>query len=290
MAFHQVEQTDQAIRVLSRGVAILKAFSVTEPELGPSEIARRLKIPKTSAHRILVNLTDHGILQRCPKNGRYRLGRLLYTLGSIYLTTTDILTAGRPVIRALNQMTGEDVNLGILEGSQVVIILREQAKHPFRLNLYVGSVLPAYPSAIGKALLSELSNTEIDTLYPGERLEPLTERTVATRAQLKLQLDKIRASGFAHNEGEAYDGVESFGSLIRDGGSRAIAGLCMATPVFRMSEELRKRLPRLVKMGCSLISYQLGYRDKQYPVHDILELEYWWEKDEEIGQSKRCAQ
>lgn len=268
------------IRVITRVANILKAFSAEEPEIALGDITKKLGLPKATGHRILLNLTKHGILERLSENGRYRLGHLVYTLGNIYLLTTDILKAAGPVIGALNRMTSEDVNLGILEGNRVVVILREQSKHPFRVNFHVGKIFLAHASAMGKAMLSELSESEIYKLYPEEKIEKITDKTVATRTELKQQLEQIRARGYSHNKEEAFDGVEAFGSVVRDYSGKVIAGLSIGVPVSRSNKWLSRRLPKLVRMGASLVSYTLGYEGEENPVLTIEEIEHWWAADE----------
>jgi len=207
------------------------------------------------------------------------VGTKLYTLGSLYLSTTDIFTAAKPVIEALNDLTGETINVSILDRGNIIFIMKEESKHAFRLNTHIGSIVRAYGSAMGKALLSELTEAEIDSLYPEDRLPPLTKKTIATKKELKLELEQVRQTGVAFDREGSYESVEAVGSVIRNANSKAVAAMSIAVPVFRMDEAARKQLTSLVKLGASLISYRLGYQDTANPVHSIDELYSWWKQD-----------
>lgn len=273
------------IRLLSRAVSVLKSFTPREPELTAAEIQQKAKIPKATAYRILANLTEAGLLERDGKTGRYRIGPELYLLGSLYLTTTDILRAAESVMETLNDLTSEAINLSIFERGNVVLVMKEESKHTFRIALHIGSVLPAYASSMGKAFLSELSEAEIDSLYPEERLQPLTKKTIATKSELKLQLQQIRKTGVSFSRGETYEGGEGVASLIRDTTGKAVAAMSISVPVFRMNQGNRERLATLIKLATSLVSFRLGYQDRACPVHDIQEIRSWWKQNHMESES-----
>ena len=91
-------------------------------------------------------------------------------------------------------------------------------------------MLPAYASAMGKAFLSELSEAELESLYPEERLTPRTPKTIATKRELKLDLQQIRKTGVSFNPEGAHVGVEAAGSLIRNASGKAVAALSISVP------------------------------------------------------------
>lgn len=268
-----------SIKSLLKAVSVLKSFTPDELELGGAEISRKVGIPKTTAHRMLTSLSEGGLLEQNGKTGKFRIGPALYTLGSLYLSTTDILIAAKPVIETVNDLTKETVNISILDRNNITLIMKEESKHAFRLATHIGSIIHAYASAMGKALLSELTEAEIDSLYPEEKLPPLTNKTISTKTELKRELEQIRKTGIAFDREGSYEGVEAIGSVTRNANGKAAAAMSIAVPVFRMNEANRKRLTTLVRLGVSLISYRLGYQDTQYPVRDIKEIYSWWKQN-----------
>jgi DNA-binding IclR family transcriptional regulator len=265
---------------LLKAVSILKSFTLHEPELSAAEISRKAGIPKMTTHRILATLTVSGLVERRGEAGKYRIGPELYMLGSIYLETTDVIIAAQPVVKTLNEITGENINLSIFDKGRVVIVMKEEAMYPFRYDRHVGSILPAYASAMGKAFLSDLTEAGLDSIYPTEKLQPITKKTIATKTELKLELEQIRETGFSFDQEGYTEGVVGIGSIIRGANGMAVAAVGTGLPVFRIQQDTLARLATLIKMGANLISYRLGYRDAVHPVRDIQEIRSWWEQSQ----------
>jgi len=276
------------MKSLLKAIAILNTFSPNKPELTVADISDKLNIPKPTVYRMLSFLTKAGMLEKKTEKGTYVIGRTLYTLGSLYLSTTDLFTAAEPVIKTLNDLTAEVTNLAILDDKgYITYVMREESKHALRHVVHVGSTAPAYAHALGKALLSELTDAEIDGLYPEEKLKPLTKKTVPTKTELKYELEQIRKSGVAFNFEQAHEGVEAVAAMIRNASGKAIAATAIPVPIVRMNEVRRKKLASLIKMGAGLISYRLGYQDKTQPLHKVEDLYVWWQQNQtdEISQS-----
>jgi len=276
------------MKSLFKTISIINAFSPNKPELTVAEIADKLDIPKPTVYRILSCLTKSGLIEKKPERGTYVIGRSLYTLGSLYLSTNDLYKAAEPVIQATNDITGEVTNVAILDDKgYITMLLREESKYPLRHVVHVGSTSPAYAHASGKALLSALTDEEIDRLYPEERLKQLTSKTVATKTELKSELEWIRKDGVAFNSEQAFEGVEAVASVIRNASGNVIAATAIAAPVVRINGIKRQKFASLVKMGAGLISYRLGYQDRAQPVYKVEDLYVWWQQNQpdEISQS-----
>lgn len=277
-----------------RVISVLDCFSRFEPELRAAEIQRKTGISKATLHRILTTLTNRRLLEKNQKTGMYKIGPELYTLGSLYLGTTDVLKAAEPVIKELNDLTGEAVNISIFDKGYVTLILKEEAKSVFRFAVRIGTIIPAYASSMGKALLTELTNEEIDSLYPEEKLRPLTTKTIATKTELKRELEQIRKTGVSFSDGGTYEGLFGVASVVRDASGKGIAAMSIALPIFKVNETTSDRLATLIRMGAKLISYRLGYNDAVNPVRDIQEIRSWWEQNKPSSttsddQLRKCS-
>ncbi len=266
------------IKSLFKAVSVLKSFSVDQPLLSVADVSRKVGIPRPTAHRVLTTLAESGLLGRDEKTGEYNIGPTCYTIGSLYLQTRGFVKIAEPVVQLLNELANEAINMSILDEGNVIWVLHEGPTHGFRFVRHVGTILPAYGSAMGKALLSELPETELDRLFPQEMLQPLTKKTIATKRDLKVELAKIRKTGISFDRQGSYEGVEGFGSLVRDASGKSIAAVSIAVPVFRINPARRLLLAKLVKKGCALISYRLGHQDPVNPVHDIEEIRSWWKQ------------
>jgi len=271
-------KSEKYTRSVARVGAVLKCFTPDTWELGVSQISRRASIPKATTHRILLTLTKDGLLERNTRTGNYRVGHELYILGNRYLSTNDIVSAAEPVTKMLNDLTSETVHVGIFDRGNVLIIMKEESKHAFRVTQHIGTIVPAYTSAMGKTLLSELTDKEIDNLIPEERLKPVTSKTIATKTELKRELEQIRNSGVSLDKEGTIEMIIGTGALIRDDTGKAVAAIGAPFPIFRLNQDGIERVLNLVKMGASLISYRLGYQDASNPTRSIEEIRAYWQR------------
>ncbi len=267
---------------LLKAVNILQCFSYDEPELSIADITRKVELPRTTVHRILSTLLQTRLLERDINSGKYRIGPSLYMMGSLYLGTTDILTAAEPVTKLLNELTGEYVKLSVFDRGNVVVIKKEESRHGFRYHHTVGTILPAYASAMGKAFLSQLSESELDSYYPSENLKLLTSKTIATKTQLKKELEQIRATGVSYDFEGNTEGLVGIASIIRGASGKAVSAICTGISAYNIDEKRLQKLSELAKMGASLISYRLGYHDDKKTVRSLEEIRTWWESSQNI--------
>lgn len=264
------------IGFVQRATSLLKAFSVAEPELSTSEIYRRAKISKTTAYRIIRSLTNERWLVKNEQTGKYSIGPTLYFVGNLYISSTDLVRASEHVIQVVNDLTHEVVSISLLDKQNTVIIMRKESSFSIRLSIHVGSILPAHATAAGKALLSELSQKELNVLYPKERLPTLTDKTIATKTELNLAFESIRQHGISIHDEEFCPGLFGVASLIRDASGRSIAAISIAVPKYRITRTKHELLANMVRVASGLISYRLGYLEGYCPVQTVEELHAWW--------------
>ena len=263
---------------LRRAISVLKCFSPQKPELSGNELAAILGMHKTTAYRMLSTLAEEKLLERRGNRGVYRIGPGLYVLGNLFLSTTDIIKAAEPVVKMVNELTGEVTNLSIFFDGYISYVMREESKYEFRWGRHVGSYVPAHVSAMGKVFLSELSDSEIDAIYPEEKLISFTSHTVATKTELKARLEKIRRDGISIDyEGQTY-GVAGFSNGIRDSSGKVVAAISIGALIARLDDRLIDHIIELIKVSSCLISYRLGYRDTRCPVREMEEIRHWWKR------------
>ena len=156
---------------LERGLAILSSFNSDRPLIGVSELSRDLDLSRSTAHRYIATLAQLGYLQQDPDSKRYRLGPRVLDLGFSAINSMDLREISAPHLRQLSDETGYTVNLAILDDVDVVYIERCRTARPGQrdidLNLHVGARLPAYCTAMGKAILAFL---------PEDRLAEIMEQ------------------------------------------------------------------------------------------------------------------
>jgi len=259
------------IKSVEKVMAIIRSFTPEQPELSVTQLSRKLKFNKSSMSRFLATLCRGKLLERDPVTDKYRIGLMLYIQGTQYLATTDLLKAAEPFVEIINEITTEAVNVSLLDRNIAILIMRKDSKHAYRWTRPVGSVIPIHTSAMGKALLAELSAEELDEILPDEKLPKLAQKTIETKTLLKSDLAQIRRRGISIDEGGTADGIVGIGSVIREASGNARTAISISVPMFRCDGERRRAFERAVSSAADIISYHRGYIGRKPMVTSIEE-------------------
>jgi len=179
---------------------------------GPSELARRLGLPKSSIANICGALADAGLVRRVGTG--FTLGRRLAELGGAYLTSVDLVQEFYEACAALPAGSEETVQLAILDGTDMTYLARHDGKQPVRLTSQIGRRLPASVTATGKAALASIDEAEVRERFVGVELPVLTSRSLPTVEALIDNLAVVRERGYAMDDEETVEGVVCFGVAI----------------------------------------------------------------------------
>jgi len=207
---------------------VLRAFSRAGQELGITELARQLGLGKSTVHRLVTTLTAERLLERGSTPGRYRLGLVLYELGSNVTEHVDLHQAALPVIATLRHETGEMVHVAVLDGLEVVYVERLESHNLLPVFRQVGHRLPAHWTSSGKILLAALPPDELSRRLADWRPVAQTPWTITDKNRLLAELAAVAERGWAQNQEEGHRGIVSVGAPIR-----GRDGTVMVTGMFR---------------------------------------------------------
>ena len=168
-------------------------------------------MPRSTTHRILTALQQERLLATTTANGKYRLGPALGRLGAVAIG--DLRQRARPHIEDLSRRTQETVDLGVLDGDQVLFVDQVQMVHRLVAVSSVGAVLPAHCTASGKALLA--AARQQGTLRPPASLERFTDTTITDPAELEAELDRVIESSVAFDREEHTRGICGVAAMVR---------------------------------------------------------------------------
>jgi DNA-binding IclR family transcriptional regulator len=214
---------------IGRMTAILDAFG-DDPELAQSDLVGRTGLPKATIHRTVGLLVEYGWLQRL--GDRLRLGTRLFELGGRVPTTSRLREAAIPFLEDLYEATHEIVNLGVLDGTEVMYVEKIGSHRRIDTPARVGHRFPAHCTALGKAILATAGSDSVDRVIAGG-LAPRTARTIVEAAMFRRELDRVLAEGVAVDDGEFADGMTCIAAPIR-GSGRAVAAVSVTGPRWRM--------------------------------------------------------
>jgi IclR family transcriptional regulator, pca regulon regulatory protein len=250
---------------LERGLAILSSFHPDRPLIGGSELSRELDLSRSTAHRYVATLAKLGYLQQDPDSKRYRLGPKVLDLGFSAINSMDLREISAPHLRLLSDETGCTVNLAILDGTDIVYIERCRTARPGQrdidLNLHVGARLPAYCTALGKAILAFLPVDRLEEVIERTDFAPRGPNTLTNPDAFRAELRRIRASGIAVNNEELAYGLRSIAAPIHSQSGEVLAALNLAVHRTMVSmDELIERLGPAVTKSAHDISLSMGHR------------------------------
>jgi DNA-binding IclR family transcriptional regulator len=198
------------------------------------DVAHKLGVANSTAHRLLSTLRDNGYLRQQEGSSRYEAGPAALRLARRVNTERALERIALPHLQALRRDVNETVNLQVLVGNEVLFIASVEAHHQLRVALRVGTRGAAYANSGGKLLLAQLTDEEVRERL-GEKLEGLAPHTIVKMDELLKNLSDIRQKGYALNTGETNEGVRAVAVGIPGSDGTVIAALSLAAPATRLS-------------------------------------------------------
>jgi IclR family transcriptional regulator, acetate operon repressor len=242
------------VSAVGRITTVLEAFRGDRDALALAELARRTGLPKTTAHRLTAELIRCGLLERA--GGRLRLGLKLFELGQLVPQQRGIRDAARPVMSDLREATRHSVNLGILEGSDVLYVDILAGPDSPRLPTRVGGRWPAHATAIGKAILASSGPGTVEAVIEAG-LSRVSQRTITSPALLRQELDCVRESGLGYDYEESRPGLVCVASPVHGQGGVTAGALSVSGWSATLNAE---RVGPAVRTAALTISRALGAR------------------------------
>ena len=242
------------IKSMEKMIHILDLFSIDRPTLSIKEIQKELELPKSTIFRILNTLERHHFIHKNEATHIYSLGYQFFRLGSIYQTNLDYRHVSLPLMRSLMEETHETVELNILDGINRVCIEKIDSPMDVRNFVRVGERQSAYLGASGKVMLAYLGDEELEEAY--KEIEALD---LLDMELFKKELSDIKKVGYAITQGERIIGTYAIAAPILGVNGKLVAGLTLAGPIQRLSEERVAFLKAKCMQTARKISRQLGY-------------------------------
>jgi DNA-binding IclR family transcriptional regulator len=231
-----------------------------------SRAARELGINRTTLLRLLHALESERFIE--PRSGAegWRIGVGLITLTAQAFFSEDLVQTAVPVLTRLTTALTLSAHLAVLDGYDIVYLVRRVPDHALASNIRIGSRLPAHAANMGRIILANLPRERVDRLYAGVELRPVTPQTPVTPLQLRVQLDVDCALGLAWSDGNYEPGISSVAAAIFDASNTPVAA-CNVTGQSAQFEgaERRAEIGAAVKEAAREISLRLGWHDGPQP-------------------------
>ncbi|GAA0476351.1 transcriptional regulator [Paractinoplanes deccanensis] len=249
----------RVVPAVIRALDILELF-LDRPQLSAREVAERLDLPRTTVHELLVTLVARSYLISVPGQPvQYRLGMPLFQLGAAFAGRLDLVREAQSVARDVAAACDEAVHVAVLDGADVVYLVKVDSTHPVRMVSGVGLRLPAHCTAVGKALLASLDPERLDAVLPKGVLPGMTPNSITDPEALRAHLDEVRAEGVAVDIGESDTAMRCVAAAIRGHSGTAIAAMSVSAPIIRWTAQAQVKWADLVREGAATLSARMGY-------------------------------
>jgi IclR family transcriptional regulator, pca regulon regulatory protein len=244
---------DSYVQSFARGLAVIRAFNAEAPSQTLSEVAQRTGLTRAGARRILLTLEQLGYVEALGR--QFRLTAKILDLGFAYLSSQPMWNLAEPVMQALVADVNESCSAAVLDGDDIVYVLRVPTRQIVGINLGIGSRLPAYCTSMGRVLLAGLPADELRLrIAASPQRRAWTSRTITQPMALLREIEAVRAQRWSLVDQELEQGLVSLAAPIIDRGGRTIAALNVSgqasrTPAALMTERV---LPRLLDAAAQI--------------------------------------
>ncbi|QWT25002.1 helix-turn-helix domain-containing protein [Subtercola sp. PAMC28395] len=215
------------VQSLARGLSVIRVFDGDNPLLTLSDIARGTGLSRATSRRFLMTLIELGYVRTDGKT--FALTAKVLELGFSYLSGLTLPEIAQPHLEDLSHSIGQSTSAAILDGSDIVYIVRVRTHRIMSVGINLGTRLPAYATSMGRVLLAGLSEAELADYLHEVKLQALTERTVVSESALIAELDHVREQGWVVVDQELEQGLRSIAAPIRDAAGTVVAAVNVST-------------------------------------------------------------
>jgi len=256
---HNPRRDSPRLSSVTTAIHLLKEFSLLEPEIGITALAKRLGVAKSTVHRLASALLEEGLLQQNQVNDRYCLGVTLFSLGSLVRSRLDITSESKTILTDLRDKTRENVRLVVLERNNAVFLHDFESPQALRLRSETGQIKPAFCSAEGLCLLSGMREAELTEFFQIPR-KARTANTDIEEQKIRNKILQVKRIGYAVEDEECDEGTRCLAAPIYNGEQKIVAAIGMAGPRLRIRKSDYSKFSPQIIQAASQISERLGGR------------------------------
>jgi DNA-binding IclR family transcriptional regulator len=246
------------VQALDRAFAVLDLLGESDTPQGLAQVATSLQLHKSTAHRFLMVLEKHRMVERTA-GGKFRLGLKLFDLGNRAIEQYDLRERAQPHLRRLVAETEETAHLCILEGAHVIYIDKIEPARSVRMITRIGASNPVHCTSVGKAMLAFLPEERLNDILGRLRFERYTNHTISTVEALRAEIEKTRRRGYAVDDEEFEEGLRCIAVPVLDAQRLPVAAVSVSGPSFRVTAQKLPSIANHLLQCVRGISTDMGY-------------------------------
>ena len=250
------------VQSIQRAFDILEVLATERDGMGVTQLGERLDLHKSTVHRLLNTMMSLGYIDKKPITGVYCLGMKFVELASLYLGSVELKAEANYYMREYLDRVGLPLQMAILSDGEALFIEKVEQANSIRIYAQIGRRVPIYCSSLGKALVFDYSDDEIEELYKGKKLEKYTEKTITSVKDLIAEINTAREQGWSYNRGEFESDVHGVAAPIYDYRGVIIAAIGAPFREIQLGERKPADIAVYICELAKTVSMRMGYNYK----------------------------
>lgn len=252
-----IEPGQGTVQSLDRAIQLMQALAKDGPA-NLTELALRIGMPPSSAHRLLNTLETYALVEFETATQDWLIGVEAFRIGSAFKARGNLVQRAHDIMQGLVDETGETANLAQAHEGDIVVLAQADTSNPIRAFFPAGARVPMHSSGIGKALLAYLQRSEVEQILRRRGLPAFTPATITSAEKLFDQLRTIRTRGWSLDDEERYGGMRCIAAPIFNEQAQAIAGISVSGPAARFEEAAITEIAAKVKRAAAELTAKIG--------------------------------
>lgn len=254
------DREEGRIQSVERAFQVLEMVAQQRDGIGLSELSRALDLHTSTLYHLTRTLVALGFLRTGPGDKRYRMGRGIYQIAAACLDEAELSAIVQPYLGRLAAATGEATHFAIWERRKALILTRCEGPNALQITERAGILRPIYCTAIGKVLLTGLTDEVYEEYVAEIDFEPLTQNTLRDPQALRQQVERARREGIAYDDCEFNPEVRCMAAPVRDFRGQVLGAIGFSGPVWRLSLAGMSDFISVTRSIASEVSDHLGFR------------------------------
>lgn len=246
------------VQSLARALSILNALMESDAGLTLTDVAQRLGLAPSTAHRLLTTMQEMRFTRFDLERNVWLVGVQAFLVGNAFARSRDVISMSRGYMRRLMEESGETVNLAVEDQGEAVYLGQVECRQMMRAIAKPGGRVPLHCSGVGKALLSAMPEAEVARILQKRGLPRVTAKTIDSPARLREQLAEGRARGYVFDDEEHAVGLRCVAAVIYDEHAQPMAALSLSGPMARIGDDRVPLLGALVMKAAAEVTSALG--------------------------------
>ena len=251
------------VQSIKRAFGLLEEIARNREGIALADLSKRSGLHNSTTFHLVKTMMAMGYVTQVRDSKRYRIGRRLFTLAAGAIDEVELVNVVKPILEELSNVTMESAFFAVWSGKEVTIIADTHGSGVFQLADRAGVVRPAHCTALGKVLLAALSAAHLGRYLEQSGLPAFTPRTITEPRRLVAELEQIRRTGIAFDDGEFDAELRCAAVPVKDFTSNVVGALGISGPIWRLALHALEGKAAQVRAAAEKLSGELGYRARE---------------------------